>query len=174
MKWRSRAAAVWLTLGFLVLVGCSPAYHVVVSIDESSWRPQGQGTIPSLEVDLVGVNDSEKSAWDQHPISKYFSPNDRLRSDADRYTMTFKNDDLGPKTLEKGHAIWKEWTAKGAQWLYVIVNLPGIEQDQPGDSDPRRRILPLDKDKWKWGTNTLEIEIQSSIIRCNTPLKNDD
>ena len=175
MKRVNRTAAWFLVIGCLAMLGCKKTYNVVVSVDEGSWRPEGNEIIPSLEVDLIGINKSEKSTWDQHSIGRYFSPNDRLRRDADRHTMTFGNEDLEPKTLSKKDDIWKEkWHAKGAQWLFVLVNLPGVEEDQPGDSDPRRLILPLDRDKWKWGTGTLEIEIKSSLILCNTPLKKED
>jgi len=165
-----------MALLMLIGGGCgAKPYSVVVRLDEQSWIRAFGDTIPSLEVDLVGVNESEKPTWESYPVSSYFSPNDPVRRDADRKTFTFTSSDRNDKTLESKDPIWKkQWVGqqgKGAKWLFVIANLPGSDAAARGSQDPRLLVLPLQRDKWPWRTKVIEIDVQSSMIRCKTPLK---
>ncbi len=155
------------------------AYKVRVKIDHVSFGD----VLPSLEVDLVGINQTEKGTWENYPISKYYSPNDSLRRDADRIVIKFSREDRGDKILERTTPIWGKWVGKkfdrgvpgkGAQWLFVIVNLPGVNEDKPGIQDPRRVILPLRSTKWPFGTKEIDIVIKRSMVVCTTQQKSKD
>lgn len=176
----SRSGQLVMVMLMLIASGCcisnkSKAFNVNVSLDEDSWKTFTGGVIPSLEVDIVGINDNEKPKWDAYSPGKYFSPNDPRRRDADRHTVTFTDEDREAKELSRKDPIWKEkWLGKkgkGAKWLFILVNLPGIDQDHPEDSDPRKLVLPLACKEWGWKVKTLDIEIKSSTIVCKTPLK---
>jgi hypothetical protein len=62
---------------------------------------------------------------------------------------------------------WQKWLSHGATELLVLANLPG--HFAPGPTDPRRIILPLDKNQWKTKGGRLEIEVQDTIVRPLTP-----
>ena len=99
--------------------------------------------MPSMEVDVVGVNESELDRWRHYSVTQYFSAEDLFRKDADRYTMTFTDSDAKPKTLEPKDPVWKVWQEKSAQALVILAHLPGEHQDQPDQQDARRLIIPL-------------------------------
>lgn len=172
-KRRQWMGSLLTVLAMVGLGGCAGSYDVKVVLDQSSWQQAYGDVLPSLEVDLVGINESENPTWESYPVSKYFSPGDPLRRDADRYTVHFTKDDRSPKTLESGHYVWEKWvsgsTAKGAKWLYVIANIPGASP--VSGPDPRRTIVPLDTKSWPMGTKELEIVLKSSMVVCTTPLK---
>ncbi len=164
-----------------LLPSAAKPFDVVIKLDEDSWRRAYGDVLPSLEIDLVGINDGEKPTWENYPINKYFSPNDHWRRDADRVTKTFTTNDRETKTFSRYNPIWGEWigrptilggsgTGKGAKWLFVIANIPG-GQDQPGAQDARRVILPLSGSSWPMGTKEVEVVIKSSMIVCTTPTK---
>jgi len=168
-----------LAFCFMITVGgCAKRFNVSVELDNQSWvRAYGQ-TLPSLEVDLVGINKSEHATWENYPVGKYFSPNDALRRDADRVTLTFTSNDREGKVLSNKDPIWFQWVGKklsknkgkGAKSLFLLANIPGIE-DLPGDQDPRRLILPLQRSAWPIRTNEIEIVIKSSMAVCTTSQK---
>lgn len=194
MSYRMLKAA-WFVTGMMVATtagGCaaaksilpsaSKAFNVVVRIDSDSWSRAYGNTLPSLEVDLVGINESEKPTWENYPLGKYFSPDDPVRRDADRATLTFTSGDRSDKTLNRKHDVWGKWVGKarvfgksipgkGAKWLFIIANIPGVGDDQPGGQDPRRVVLPLRRNAWPVGTKEIEIVVKSSMMVCTTPLK---
>ena len=55
--------------------------------------------------------------------------------------------------------------------LYVLVLLPGVTEDQPGNADPRRQIIPLGKCRWEG--NSVKLEVQRAGIRTLTQYKAD-
>ena len=160
--------------------GSSKPFEVTVVLDDNSWsRAYGQ-LLPLLEVDLVGINESEKRTWKNYPVSRYFSPNDALRRGADRITLTFASEDRQSKSLNRHDPVWEVWIGrmfdnrtpgKDARWLFVIANIPGDAEDLPGDQDPRRLILPLKDTSWPWGTKQIEIVLKSSMAVCKTQQK---
>ncbi|MEM9066108.1 MAG: hypothetical protein AAGB51_11530 [Planctomycetota bacterium] len=155
------------------MVGCGSSsatgkYNVEVALGPGMVDPES-GAVSSLEVDLVGVNETESARWTSYPLSQYFSGADQLRNDASKVTLAFTTDESGTKILARNDEIWEDWRGRNADQLFVLVNLLGVDQDLPGDQDPRRLILPLSKNRWSG--NTLEIEIRPSRVVCQTPLK---
>jgi len=59
----------------------------------------------------------------------------------------------------------------GAQHLVIVADLPGVVTDQVGNADPRRLILPLDRAAWDSGVNTINILVQESGLKLQTPRK---
>lgn len=153
-------------------------FKIKVSLDLESWKREGD-VIPSLEVDLVGINDSQKPRWENYSLRKYFTPGDLLRRDADLKTLQISSGEI-EKTLENNDAIWDKWLGnrrkgepgKGARWLFVLVNLPGIDDDMDGLHDPRRIIVPLEANRWGY-KKEIRIEIKAGSAVLLTPPKPD-
>jgi hypothetical protein len=164
---RSLAAAVLAAL-VAFTGGCGGAgmgkYNVTV-VPGSSLR-ESPGGMPSVEVDLVGVSESEAARWKSYPINDYFSGRDQLRADADKKTLAFTAGSPGPQTLSAKDPIWQTWKGKQATELVILANLPGVSGK---GEDPRRLVLPLASNRWEG--DTIEVEVQRSGIVPRTPMK---
>src|SRR5688500_1513775 len=168
--WSSRIAvlALWSALG-LGLTGCgckseSKPYNVTVSLD-----PSFAGK-PVIEVHLVGINDSEDRYWNQYSMTRYWSSDDKLRQTAPRHVMQFGPNKPDSQTLSADHALWNTWLSRGATKLYVLAFLPEKFDDAPGDTDPRRRILPLDRCKWPQADKQqIKVKLLPSNVEVETP-----
>ncbi len=118
----------------------------------------------SVEVDLIGATEREKSFWETYPLDKYWEPGDAGRRDADKYSIRLDNGQS--KTLAVPDPIWNQWLARGDIYLVVMAHLPG---DFKGVSrDPRREILSLQKNAWKTEKSLLQIEIDERQIKVLT------
>ena len=121
-----------------------------------------------IEVDLIGVTEAEKPFWAGCDLDKYWTLGDPLRrQQVDKLSMTLKSNQ--PAILQRDDPKWKDWLSRGATDLLIIANFPG--QFTPGPTDPRRKFLPLDKKSWDAKNQTLEIRVQDTLIRVQTPQK---
>ena len=169
----SRFMVSWVGLVVVGLAAWSAGcqrYQVTVSLDEGL---RDAGMMPSLEVDLVAVNESELDRWTHYSVNEYFASDDVFRHDADRYTMTFADSDADPKTLVPNDPIWRLWRKKSARQLVVLVHLPGDYQDLPGQQDVRRLILPLSAIKGLplWPATAIDLVVKKSGVVSLTSLK---
>jgi hypothetical protein len=158
-----------LAVAVLGLVGCATApqprsYTVKVNLD-----PALAGS--SLQVDLIGANPvSDLPKLQTYSVTSYWTPGDTLRRDSAKVTLAFGQGRPMTQMLDINDPIWQGWLKTGAQQLVVLVDLPGIEADKTGGTDPRRLILPLDAAQWG-SSGILEIQIQESGARLLTPKK---
>src|SRR5262249_36052556 len=129
-----------------------------------------RGFMPSIEVDLIGVNDTELARWTSYSMNQYWTPNDPLRRNSESYRMLFEQRDPSPKKLSDKDPIWQKWQQKGAWNLVCVAFVPGIKDDREGDKDPRRLILPLDKCRWD-KHSSINIVVQPSAVVTTTPPK---
>jgi len=160
-----RAAAA-LVAGVLAmgLGGCGgPSYTVRVGLEEA-WVSSGR--VPTLEVDLVGASASEVALLNQKDLREYFQAGDPMRTGYPKKTFSFTQSNTEDNVLERSDPVWKAWNEKKAEQMFVLVNLPGIPQTSPGDLDPRRLVLPLDRARWS--TNEIEIEVRRSGLEVLT------
>lgn len=118
-----------LLLAFLLIIsGCTYRHDATIFL--SPELKDYYGYYPSLEVDIAGINDNEKSWISSYKLNKYFQPDNPMRKTLQPYTMVFSNDD--DKHYQKfSHSAkeWDLWKRKGAKELFIAVNLPGIEDD---------------------------------------------
>ena len=136
------------------------------------------GTIPSVELNFIGVNDSEMPVWTNYSINKYWMPDNPQRitavSQAQALAITFSENPPYSQTISRTNTTWNKWKSKGAMHLIVVANYPRTSNDAPGDADVRRIVLPLAKRRWKsyfWGRRTIRIEVTPSGIVNHTPPK---
>ena len=122
-------------LGLSVLTGCSSSLSTVTL--------QGSPTVTaaSVQVDVVGIGPGNQTLK-LLPVPKYWSGGN-LQAKAD--TKSFRFGPNSPQTYTVGpdDPIWKHWSAMGAKEVMVIADLPGVFADLPGDSDQRRKIIPI-------------------------------
>lgn len=151
--------------------GCSSSprmgkYTYRVVLDEAL-RDKNSGIMPSIEVDFVGVNESERSRWDSLSIDDYFSPGNVVRANCNNHTMAFTNENSQPQQLSAGDGIWNTWSGSSAEEMFIMASIP-----ISGDAfsvDPRRLVLPLNQARWTGGVIELEIK-PSGVVRL-TPMR---
>ncbi|MFT3784278.1 MAG: hypothetical protein QM790_19900 [Nibricoccus sp.] len=159
-----------LTLGLLGSAGCASntvkprAFEVRVKVDESLANT-------SLQVDLIGANSlADLPKWTTYSITEYWQPDNPLRKDATHLTAQFGRGLPITVTVPRDHPHWLSWLKSGVAHLVIIADLPGIANDQLGNADPRRLIIPLDKKLWPRRA-PLEILVKDSGLKLLTKQK---
>ena len=134
--------------------------NVTVKIpDELKAKPD---RIPSVEVNLVGVNNSDLGKW-QGSMSDYWSPGNKLRADNKENMLVFRfsQGTPGPFNLGRKDPIYKRWQAMNATHMLVLADIPGVKE---GPEDPRRKVLPLHPKAWT--VDAITITIKAGGISC--------
>jgi len=155
----------WHILGVLLAVllmgGCKgiPMTRVATIIADENVCQQ------SVEVHLVGVNRFEKEQWENMSMTDYWQPNNQLRKSAKAYTFVIQYGKAPcERTISKKEPIRKVWKKRKAEYLFALVDLPGIFEDAQGNADARRLTLPALNSK-EWGfQKKINIAINSSNI----------
>ena len=151
MNWRYATLAVLLP-AVVALAGCGGGdaigrYNVLVSVDEN--YVDEHKAMPSLEVHIRGLNNSELSRWNTTSVSDYFAgarPSDK--------TVVMKFGEDLPKSeqkLDRKDPVWEKWESQGATYLVVLANLPGVRDGEAGGADPRKVVMPLRVGCWESG-----------------------
>ena len=147
MKIRCLAVGVLL----ISLAGCGTStgtFNVVVKMDDA-WG--SRSALPSVEVHLVGVNNSEYAAMSTEKMTKYWKETSGAADTKRRRVMKFGQSLPPEQTLPKSDAIWQEWKKNNCRYLFVLADIPEVrpDQDKDGDADARRLILPLEVQAWR-------------------------
>jgi hypothetical protein len=172
-----KALASGLLLIAVALVGCTGMgrFDLDITLDHTAFQA-ALSTIPSVEINFVGVNASEYPVWHNYSVNKYWMPEDAQRVTAVRqghcHVVTFGEQPPFRQAVSRTAPMWDKWKSKGSRYLFVLVNYPRTGKDLPGDADARRVVLPLDKQRWHgyfWGRRTLRFEVTPGGIVSHTP-----
>ena len=128
-------------------------------------------SIPTVEVNLVGVNKSELPQWKAYSMAEYWAPGNKLRAGAEKYVVRFAQTLPTSHKLERKAAIFQKWQKKTTSHLFVLADLPGVANPAPGGSDPRRMILPLHPKAWK--ADSITITIKAGQLVCSPAPRRD-
>jgi hypothetical protein len=153
----------------VLLIGCAAHQkrEVVISLDQAL---SSSSSRPTILVDVVGLTHSERKQWDEIPLSAYWIPRSPLRASVRDRAVQVR---FGPERSERcvvsiDSEIWTAWRKSGAQWLYVVANLPGGITDHPGADDPRRLAISLTSSEWAEDAPLL-IEVRRDAVVFMTP-----
>jgi hypothetical protein len=135
--------------------------NVVVTLDDSLARAT------AVEVNIVGANDSDFARVGTQPVDNYWRDVAAGRAPADRYVMKMSGNDR-TRTLSRTDPVWQQWRAKGAMRLVAIAFIPGLSGSGEGERDPRRIVLPLDKNRWKDVNQDIRIVASQSGLTSPT------
>jgi hypothetical protein len=125
--------------------------NVVVELDKEFARDPA--SVPTIEVDLVGVNESELPQWKGYAMSAYWSPGDKLRAGADKHEFRFSQTTASVQTLSRKDPVFDSWQEKSASWLFVLADLPGAHEPAPGKA-------------WKLKKSTVTITVKAGQLVC--------
>ncbi|HUS92322.1 MAG TPA: hypothetical protein VM389_08620 [Phycisphaerae bacterium] len=179
MKVANRVA---MTAGMISLAwlagGCAPGpFNVKVFVDETDQELKDKmGALQSIEVDLVAVNETQYQQWEQMKVSDYWEPTNRVRASAPKIVMKFGQGQPKEQVLSAKDDIWRKWLDENkANYLFVIAHLWWITEDSPGNADPRREILPLERGRWEGsalGNLDIPIKIRAAgLVTLRQPKK---
>lgn len=137
------SSAVLLSAMVLTGAGCAASgpKQVAVTLDKT-WLYRAE-TLPSVEVDVVGVQASELHLWETYSMTRYWQPNDQLRTQGNKVTLQFGHGRPISQLLASIHPTWRQWRRNKIAAILILADLPGTYTDAPGVSDPRRQILPF-------------------------------
>ena len=156
----------------LIVAGCRVSNPIAVRVVNVTATKDVCGK--SVEIHLVGVNQSQKTQWDTESMTKYWEPENQLRKSAKQYTHVIRFGQGLPCELSLGKKdpIRREWKRRKAEYLFILADLPGIFEDKDGNADARRlRIPALTSECWPFLGSKINISIESSGIVCLTPHK---
>lgn len=159
-----------LAAGTLLAGGCgggSVPNSMNISLSDSM-RASGK----TVDIDVVGVNESDLGQWQSYSVDRYFAGNDPLRTAAaDRKkTLVFSRESNAPQKIEKTDAIWKRWR-DSASALVVMAQIPGALPS--GGADARRQVLTLEKGRWKDKTFNIVVT-EGGLVNNTTPAEKKD
>ncbi len=163
-----------LPVCIVLLSGCGiMRMNVIVELDKE--LAKDPASVPTIEIDLVGVNESELPQWKGYSMSAYWSPGDKLRlgAGADKHEFRFSQTTASAQTLDRKDPIYDKWQEKTASRLFVLADLPGVSEPAPGEADPRRMILPLSRKAWKLKKSTVTITVKAAQLVCTPSPKKD-
>ncbi len=141
-------------------------YDYTVSLD-----PSLRGA--SVQVDLIGIPEGELEQFRTKSVTAYWQPGDADREGALKKTLVFSADTAQSQMLSRADPVWADWIENGnAAYVVILADLPGLAEDQMGNADPRRLILPLNKEKWEERPEVIAVAVGAdSVSATPTPLE---
>ena len=127
----------------------------------------------SVQVDIIGISEDQLETYVNKSITEYFKPDDPLRENAFKTSLNFRRDTAEAQTFPITDPMWEAWIEENnAQYIVFLADLPGLTKDQPGNADPRRLILPLDRSQWEKRPEIISVRITGeSIVSDPAPLE---
>lgn len=158
MKTKKICWAVCFSAALLMFAGCgTPAYNVEVFM--SPKVKEKYQIRPSVEVDIVGMNESTSEHFSDIAVDDYFTPGNMLRYGQTHATLQFSEENGAPKRILKSDVIWTKFAESNSNKLYLLVNLPNSSGGKKTKNDLRKIMLPLES---SWFEQTYYIEITPS------------
>jgi len=123
-----------LILLFSLFCSCVSQYKVIVdfSPDIKDYFTE----IPTIEVDIAAVTDSEVEEIKQAGVEKYFAPDSGMREKLQSQTCFFYREAQNTFVLPSRAPIWQSWLLKQPTNVLVIASLPHDPSMTP-QADPR-------------------------------------
>ena len=162
-----RSAVNWMALlGALCAAGCAshPPRQVVISLDPSLRQAPGTFT-----VDVVAVNEADYARFAGISVDDFWKPSDPLRSTFPRFEAALTRENTSA-TLAATDPLWARWDAAGAKYLVAIALIPGLRGSGEGEKDPRRLILPLQRQRWN-SLDPIQVVVSKAGLMTTTPPK---
>lgn len=122
----------------------------------------------SVQVDLIGIPAEELDRFVNYSVTSYFEPGDSLRAGAVKETLSFRRDAPEVQLLSARSPIWTDWIEnRGAAYVVILADTPGLKEDEPGNADSRRLIIPLHQAKWDRRPDRVRITVTGDDVTAD-------
>jgi len=118
----------------VLCTSCVSQYKVVVNFSPAIKNYFIE--IPTIEVDIAAVTDSEVDEVKQMGVEQYFAPNSGIRERLQSQTCFFYREAQNTFVLPSRAPIWQNWLLKKPTTVLIIASLPHDPSMTP-QSDPR-------------------------------------
>jgi hypothetical protein len=150
-----------------LLAGCRTSgmgrYDITVDLDRSLRSEDGE--MASVEVHFIALPADRGRAFQAASMSDYWDPGRPPGRFPKRVLKLGEAE--GTATLSRKDPVWRSWDRSGAEYLFILADLPGLHEDQPDVQDPRRLVLPLARNRWR--SRKIDILIRWQGIEKLTP-----
>ena len=126
----------------VLCTGCVTPYKVVV--DFSPELKEHFTELPTIEVDIAAVTDSELDEVKQMGVEQYFSPDSGIRDRLQSQTCFFYREAQNTFVLPSRAPVWQQWMLKEPGAILVIASLPHNSSVTP-QADPRYLTVKMAK-----------------------------
>jgi len=133
---------IFILLSSFLICSCVSQYKVVV--DFSPTFKEYFTEIPTIEVDIAAVTDSEVDEVKQAGVEKYFAPDSGIREKLQSQTCFFYREEQNTFILPSRAPIWQSWNLKDPTTVLVIASLPHDPSMTP-QADPRYVTVKMAK-----------------------------
>ena len=166
MRRVSAKLALWvgaLLIGVSAMGCCKPTDYrsfdtVTVSLD-NDLRDATTNKLPTVQVNLLAVNDTDLPTWNGIGIDNYFAhPSGSavvVKLGEDHPSQTLSTKDSNKEAREMAESLWK---AKYKN-LIVLCDYPPLK---PGNAENRRKNLELVCPNWPQGQTELKIRVTAN------------
>ena len=137
---RASVRALLLPLLAVLCTSCVSQYKVVVEF--SSALKDHFTEIPTIEVDIAAVTDSEADEVKQMGVEKYFDPGSGIRDRLRSQTCFFYREEQNTYVLPSRAPVWQEWKLKEPANVLVIASLPH-DPSITSQTDPRYLAIKM-------------------------------
>jgi len=169
------------------IVGCaSPAYDLEVYL--SPTLKDVYKVYPTVEIDVVGLDENAAERFGATSVDDYFSPNGALRASTPHATLRFSANDVTMKALDGDDPVWDRFAETESDRLCLLANLPpAVAEASDGAAakggaapagDGRKIVIPLEKDsifnprRWFcWPTRVFEVVPVGLNARSGRPAR---
>ncbi len=166
--------------------GCTPqAYNGTINIAPAASFKEKTGLLPTVQIDVIGVNAIELQRWKTYPVSEYWTAGNTFRESAPRQSYIMTTRDPGPYQVGSWSSQRDTWKKAGATSLVIMADLPGAWKPRPADAkgpppegvhwydpknDPRRLIVPWTQAAYGMFTSEVQIALRPEGMRLQTPV----
>ena len=181
-----RLTSLLAALPLCLLSACSPQpYSGTINIVAADTFKERTGLLPTVQLDVIGVNAIELQRWKSYPVSEYWTTENTFRESAPRQSFILTTAQPGPFQIGSWTSERKAWKESGATTLVLIADLPGAWRPRPPGAkgsppqgvhwyevknDPRRLVVPWTQDAYGMFTNQVEIALRPNGMRLQTPV----
>ena len=137
---RAFARALLLPLLAVLCTGCVSQYKVVVGF--STALKDHFTEIPTIEVDIAAVTDSEADEVKQMGVENYFEPGSGIRDRLQSQICFFYREEQNTYVLPSRAPIWQSWNLKEPTNVLVIASLPQDPSITP-QADPHYLMIRM-------------------------------
>ena len=178
---RLAVLALLLVAGWVGTAGCADNSPIDARVELDPQLSAGGRTPPNVEVHVFGVNQKDYQRFANLSMSNWWDPSGTHpeRDEAMRQRNLVYVIRLGKGSTSRliseddpnQKPYFENWRRIGATHLFVLSNVPQGAEDKPGEADPRRAILEIQRRQWATEGAPVAVSVDRSGVHVKSGLK---